>query len=177
MGESTYFDRNEKSHVNVVILILACMGSPKKDVYSLALVDTSGQENYPQLRRLAYPQTDVFIVLYALHDPNSFENATKTWIPEIVSYSPGTPYTLVAVDRWKKRDSFDESEYSLFLEKGKEFAKQNGVPFALCYPKAVDGKDKLKDVFDMVRTEDYICGVYLLMSMAGHHGRLGFVRV
>jgi len=35
---------------------------------------TTGQEDYDRLRPLSYPQTDVFLVCFALDNPSSLEN-------------------------------------------------------------------------------------------------------
>ena len=49
----------------------------------LGLWDTAGQEHYDRLRPLSYPDTDVFIVCYAINIPSTFENVANKWLPEI----------------------------------------------------------------------------------------------
>jgi len=44
---------------------------------SLHFRDTAGQEDYNKLRSLSYPQSDVFIVVFSVIEPGSFENALK----------------------------------------------------------------------------------------------------
>lgn len=44
---------------------------------TLGLWDTAGQEDYNKLRSLSYPQSDVFIVVFSVIEPGSFENALK----------------------------------------------------------------------------------------------------
>lgn len=39
--------------------------------------DTAGQEAYNQLRSLSYPQSDVFLIVFSVIEPASFENAVK----------------------------------------------------------------------------------------------------
>lgn len=39
--------------------------------------DTAGQEAYNQLRSLSYPQSDVFLIVFSVIEPASFENAIK----------------------------------------------------------------------------------------------------
>lgn len=62
---------------------------------SLGLWDTAGQEDYDRLRPLSYPQTDVFLLCFSIVSPNSFENVTTKWIPEIRHYCPDKPVILV----------------------------------------------------------------------------------
>eukprot|EP00817_Percolomonadidae_sp_ATCC50343_P006373 CAMPEP_0117420496 /NCGR_PEP_ID=MMETSP0758-20121206/1816_1 /TAXON_ID=63605 /ORGANISM="Percolomonas cosmopolitus, Strain AE-1 (ATCC 50343)" /LENGTH=152 /DNA_ID=CAMNT_0005202135 /DNA_START=9 /DNA_END=467 /DNA_ORIENTATION=- len=50
---------------------------------SLALWDTAGQEDYEQLRPLSYPNTDVFIMCFAVTNPTSLENIEAKWVPEV----------------------------------------------------------------------------------------------
>lgn len=62
---------------------------------TLGLWDTAGQQDYDTIRPLSYPQTDIFLVCFALDSPNSFANVTTKWIPEISHYCPGASYILV----------------------------------------------------------------------------------
>ena len=52
---------------------------------SLGLWDTAGQEDYDRLRPLSYPQTDVFLLCFAINNPTSFRNIKTKWIEEIRS--------------------------------------------------------------------------------------------
>ena len=58
------------------------------------LWDTAGQEDYDRLRPLSYPQTDVFLVCFAVTSPSSFKNVEEKWIPEIRHHAPGVPFIL-----------------------------------------------------------------------------------
>jgi len=62
---------------------------------NLGLWDTAGQEDYDRLRPLSYPQTDVFLLCFAIISPSSFDNITAKWHPEIASYCPKIPTLLV----------------------------------------------------------------------------------
>lgn len=62
---------------------------------NLGLWDTAGQEDYDRLRPLSYPQTDVFLICYAVTSPTSFDNISSKWHPEITHHAPGTPFILV----------------------------------------------------------------------------------
>jgi small GTP-binding protein len=44
---------------------------------NLGLWDTAGQEEFNKLRPLSYPQTDVFLIVFAVNEPSSFNNAIK----------------------------------------------------------------------------------------------------
>ena len=50
---------------------------------TLNIWDTAGQEDYDRLRPLSYPQTDVFLVVFSLTGPASFENVRAKWFPEV----------------------------------------------------------------------------------------------
>lgn len=62
---------------------------------TIGLWDTAGQEDYDRLRPLSYPQTDVFLVCFALDSQTSFENVKSKWVPEIQHHAPGAPFILV----------------------------------------------------------------------------------
>jgi Ras-related C3 botulinum toxin substrate 1 len=61
----------------------------------LGLWDTAGQEDFDRLRPLSYPQTDVFVLVYSIVSPTSFENIKHKWAPELKFHTPRTPFILV----------------------------------------------------------------------------------
>ena len=52
---------------------------------NLGLWDTAGQEEYNRLRPLAYPNADVFLIVFSVVEPASFINATKKVIIQLYS--------------------------------------------------------------------------------------------
>lgn len=64
-------------------------------VVSLHLWDTAGQEDYDRLRSLSYPDTEVFLLVFSLVSPTSFENVKSKWVPELQKFNPSTPIVLV----------------------------------------------------------------------------------
>ena len=72
--------------------------------YTLGLFDTAGQEDYDRLRPLSYPQTDVFLVLYSVVSPYSYENVTEKWVPEISHHCPRTLFILVGTQIYLRDD-------------------------------------------------------------------------
>ncbi len=65
------------------------------DTYLLNLFDTAGQEDWDTLRVMAYPDTDVILLCFSLARPDSFENITTKWIPELNKYIPKALIILV----------------------------------------------------------------------------------
>ncbi len=41
------------------------------------------KEEYDQLRIMAYPNTNVFILCFSVVDPDSYSNILSKWIPEL----------------------------------------------------------------------------------------------
>jgi Ras-related C3 botulinum toxin substrate 1 len=64
---------------------------------TLGLWDTAGQEDYDRLRPLSYPQTDVFLICFAVVSPSSYDNINQRWLPEIKHHNPDTPIILVGL--------------------------------------------------------------------------------
>ncbi|XP_032808531.1 ras-like GTP-binding protein Rho1 [Petromyzon marinus] len=62
----------------------------------LALWDTAGQEDYDRLRPLSYPDTDVILVCFSVDSPDSLENVSEKWVPEVQHFCPNVPIVLVA---------------------------------------------------------------------------------
>ncbi|KAI9491540.1 Rho1 GTPase [Zychaea mexicana] len=71
----------------------------------LALYDTAGQEDYDRLRPLSYPDTHVLLITFAIDLPDSLENITEKWLPEVLQHCPGVPYLLVACKKDLREDS------------------------------------------------------------------------
>ena len=69
----------------------------KGQSYTFGLWDTAGQEDYDRLRPLSYPDTDCFLVCFAIPKPDSFVNITEKWIPEIQHHNPTTPFLIVGL--------------------------------------------------------------------------------
>lgn len=71
---------------------------------NLGLWDTAGQEDYDRLRPLSYPQTDVFLLCFAVPSPTSFDNIKNKWHPEIKHHAPGVPFILVGLKTDLRKD-------------------------------------------------------------------------
>lgn len=57
-------------------------------VIELALWDTAGQEDYDRLRPLSYNDTDVILICFSINSPDSLENVTEKWYPEVRHFCP-----------------------------------------------------------------------------------------
>ena len=64
---------------------------------NLDLWHFAGQEDYDRLRRLSYPQTDVFLICFSIASPVSFQNVKQKWYPEVSHHCPGVPIILVGM--------------------------------------------------------------------------------
>ncbi|RZC40142.1 Ras and/or Miro domain containing protein [Asbolus verrucosus] len=71
----------------------------------LILLDTSGQEEYDRLRPIQYPGTDVVLICFSVVWPDSFDNVTEKWIPEVRHFCPKIPIVLVGTKNDLRSDS------------------------------------------------------------------------
>ncbi|XP_051940741.1 rho-related GTP-binding protein RhoH [Hippocampus zosterae] len=62
---------------------------------SLGLWDTSGQDNFRQIRPRSYQQADVVLVCYSVANRNSLANVQSKWIAEVRENLPTTPVLVV----------------------------------------------------------------------------------
>ncbi|KAF7721854.1 GTP-binding protein Rho1 [Apophysomyces ossiformis] len=56
----------------------------------------AGQEDYDRLRPLSYPDSDVILISFAVDLPDSLDNITEKWLPEVKKHCPQAPFLLVA---------------------------------------------------------------------------------
>ncbi|CCD26545.1 Rho family protein NDAI_0H03720 [Naumovozyma dairenensis CBS 421] len=80
----TVFD-NYSTNLSVSDPFPNSKSSLEKQVFKMNLWDTAGQEEYDTLRPLSYPQTDIFLICFAINDIISFNNIKNRWIPEILN--------------------------------------------------------------------------------------------
>jgi len=79
---------------------------------NLYLWDTAGQEEYQNLRPLSYLGTDVFILVFALSSPRSFQHVSEVWMKEIKSHEPNGAIVLVGSKmdlRTERQHEFEKS--------------------------------------------------------------------
>ena len=121
--------------------------------YELALWDTAGQEDYDRLRPLSYPDSDVIIVTYSIDNPDSFNNVTAKWIPEVQHHCPKVPIILVALKADLRNDQATierlqtTRQIPVSVKEGKDLAEEIGAyKFVECSAKQVIG---VREVFEM----------------------------
>ena len=66
-------------------------------IFSYFSCTLAGQEDYDRLRPLSYPQTDVFLICFAVDSVASFHNVREKWSPEVNHYCPNTPVLLLGM--------------------------------------------------------------------------------
>jgi small GTP-binding protein len=123
-----------------------------KQVVSLNLYDTAGQEDYDRLRPLAYPQTDVFVLLFSTISRSSYENVLHKWHPEVSHHVPDAPM-VVCCTKCDLRDDptvlqrlAQRGETPVTREEGEELAKKIGAyGYAECSSMQMRG---VTEVFD-----------------------------
>src|SRR4051794_29980779 len=54
----------------------------------IGLWDTAAHKDYDRLRPLSYPQTAVFLIVFSIVNPSSFENVHAMWYPEVSHHCP-----------------------------------------------------------------------------------------
>ncbi|RXN23606.1 ras-related C3 botulinum toxin substrate 1 [Labeo rohita] len=119
---------------------------------TLAIWDTTGQEDYDRLQPLSYHQTDVYLMCFSLVDPDSLENVCVRWYPEVRHHCPDTPIILVGtkLDLRDDKDTIEElkknKQTPIIYRQGRAVAKEIGaVKYLECSASTQIG---LKMVFD-----------------------------
>ncbi|XP_054906168.1 rho-related GTP-binding protein RhoC-like [Poeciliopsis prolifica] len=119
----------------------------------LALWDTAGQEDYDRLRPLSYPDTDVILMCYSIDSPDSLENISEKWTPEVKHFCPNVPIILVGNkkdvrnDENTIRDLAKMKQEPVKTEDGKSMATRiNAFYFLECSAKTKEG---VQEVFSI----------------------------
>lgn len=119
---------------------------------TLGLWDTAGQEDYTILRPLSYPNTDVFLVCFSCVGPQSFENVSEKWLPEVRHHCPNTPIVLVGTKLDLKNDKEtiehlkEKKQTPISFHRGLAKAEEIGaVKYLECSARTLKG---VKTVFD-----------------------------
>jgi len=101
----------------------------------LDLYDTAGQEDYDRLRVISYPNTDVFLVCYAIDNATSLKNIREKWVPELHTHAPDSKLILVGL----KADLEEkETKERLIKEEQKKFVKKDTILDTVADIKALD---------------------------------------
>ena len=92
--------------------------------------DTGGLDEFDNLRKLTYPETDVFLVCFDLTNGSSRENILNVWIPELRErVGNTTPIILVGTksERIFDEDADRRSYHITSYKQGVQLAKQIGA--------------------------------------------------
>lgn len=113
----------------------------QKKPYTLSIWDTAGQEEFDKLRTLSYPQTDVFLICYAIDNLTSFNSAKSKWIKEVRKMKGNVVLVGCKSDTRSNKISNGDtvSEYN-----GKELARKNGIEYMEC---SVNENKNVNEVF------------------------------
>jgi len=123
-----------------------------KRVVSLNIWDTAGQDEVNRLRPLAYARTDVFLVVFAIDQPDSLSSVLKKWAPELQHHSDNSLVLLVG-NKADLRDSkeaqarlMNEGQEMVCREEAVAVAKEIGARgYYECSARTMEG---VKTVFD-----------------------------
>ena len=109
----------------------------------LQLWDTEGQD-YARLRPLAYRETDVFLLAFAIDMPVSLENVRNVWWRDVHTEVPKAQLILVGTK--KDLRGTDPSKTYVTPEQGKKVAEEiKAARYLECSAKTREG---LKEIFE-----------------------------
>uniref|UniRef100_A0A6B2LJJ7 Uncharacterized protein n=1 Tax=Arcella intermedia TaxID=1963864 RepID=A0A6B2LJJ7_9EUKA len=118
-------------------------------IIHLTLWDTVGEEQYDALRPLAYPQTDVFLCVFSVVHPSSYNHILTKWVPELSHLFLPAPMVLVGT-QVDLRDDLEvvaqKGNAPITYEKGLELSTTiNAVKYLECSSLHNQG---VKEVFE-----------------------------
>jgi len=87
-----------------------------------------GQEDYPRLRPLSYPDTSFVLMMFCRESKQTLDSCIRVWGPEVKQFCPGIPIILVGVLHCYRPDYDDDkcSVISVTDESANNAAKSIG---------------------------------------------------
>lgn len=79
----------------------------KGSAVHMTLWDTAGQDDYKDMRPLSYPDTNVFLICFAVNSTVSFGNVEAKWFQEINQHAANVPIILVGTKSDLRTNSSD----------------------------------------------------------------------
>lgn len=136
----------------------------KKSSYNneleMTICDTSTQDGYTFMRQTMYPTSDVILICFAINRPQTLENVTKFWIPEIRKFQGPRSAQIILVGT--KCDLRNKAPHSVSLKTAEKFSKKcKAVAYIECSALNNTG---LKEIFEKV-------GVKMLESAKLKHDK------
>jgi small GTP-binding protein len=126
---------------------------------TLTTLDSPSGDEYSRLRPLAYPDTDVFILLFSVVDPTSFINIITQSVPELLRHCPNTPILLCGSkvdlrdDPQTRSKLYDRHTVAISAAEGQYMAKISG-----CVGYIENSSKNLSSVSETFTTAVYCAG-------------------
>lgn len=91
-------------------------------------------DDYDRLRPLSYPETNVFLICFAVNSPTSFQNVREKWYPEVKHYCPDIPLLLMGTksdlrEADQSGQTSSEGRGYVTPDEAMEMAKEIGMRF------------------------------------------------
>jgi len=117
----------------------------------LNLNDTNGSEEYDRLRPLQYPDTQIFLICFAVNNRRSFQNITDKWAPELIHHRPGVPMILCGL----KSDLRDDLslDATTFVNQDEANSLKTEIGASKYIEVSALTQDNLKQLFDVIPYE------------------------
>lgn len=97
-------------------------------------MQVTDEEMCGRLRVLSFPQTNVFLLCFAIDDRKSFDLITTKWVPEVRGFSKDIPIVLVGLRGDRRDDDASAVQQAIAMgnalltkEDGEKLAQQIGA--------------------------------------------------
>ncbi|KAL3873241.1 hypothetical protein ACJMK2_036381 [Sinanodonta woodiana] len=100
------------------------------DKHTVSMFDTTGQQEYEELRAFTYKESVVIVVCYSVVDRESFFSVREYWLPEIQKHIGGEnkkPIILVATQTDLRNKNGCDIDKPVSTSEGEQLAKDIGA--------------------------------------------------
>ncbi|XP_046343899.1 ras-like GTP-binding protein rhoA [Haliotis rufescens] len=110
---------DEKIYIPTVFEVDVTTVHHNNSEVELVLYDTAGQEDYDRLRPFSYPDTDIVLICFSVNNPDSLENVSYNWAPEIRHFCGNVPVLLVGTKHDLRAETTDKDSVDSTKSKSK----------------------------------------------------------
>eukprot|EP01017_Pseudomicrothorax_dubius_P049893 TRINITY_DN9349_c0_g1_i2.p1 TRINITY_DN9349_c0_g1~~TRINITY_DN9349_c0_g1_i2.p1 ORF type:complete len:179 (-),score=37.35 TRINITY_DN9349_c0_g1_i2:3-482(-) len=109
----------------------SCQVKVENENYTISFWESGGQNNYPSLKNTIYQNADIFIIVYSVIDPSTFEDCINKNLAEIKDSYPLVPVFILG-NKIDLRNEREKNDKVVYYEKAAQITISKGLRYFEC---------------------------------------------